>query len=68
MEPHFLITECKIEDRHTEPRYESLKMGDIVPARGEEVIIMIKLVSSGNTTKITNIELSGRIMDKLEKI
>ena len=43
-------------------------MGDIVPAKGEEVTIMIKLVSSGNTTKITNIELSGRIMDKLEKI
>ncbi|HDY90144.1 MAG TPA: hypothetical protein ENH82_18750 [bacterium] len=68
MKAHFLIQSVESIDRHTEPRYESLKMGDIVPARGEEVTIMIKLVSSGNTTKITNTELSGRIMDKLEKI
>ena len=65
---HFLITECKAVDRHTEPPYESLKMGDIVPAKSEEITMTIRLVSSGNTSKIPIIELIEAIMEQLETV
>ena len=68
MEAHFLTTLVEIKDRHTEPRYETLQMGDTVPAKHEEVVIRINLVSSGNTAKITNIDLIERIEKQLSRI
>ncbi len=68
MEAHFLTTLVEIKDRHTEPRYETLKWGILFPAKHEEVVVRINLVSSGNTTKITNLDLVERIMKKLEKL
>ena len=61
MKSHFLITEIKVVDRHTES-------GGYGRLGREELTITLNFVGSGNTTKILNAHIVTEIMERLKKI
>ena len=63
MKPHFLLSRTKIDDRHIEPEF-----GLTICAKHEELMITLKFIGSGDTTKIANGYIIEKVMKQFKKI
>lgn len=61
----FLTEIVEIEERKTYPNIWDIKFGEPMPLKHEEIILKVKLISSGDTRKFSSEEIANIVLKKI---
>ena len=64
----FLTEIVELEDRTTYPNVWDIPHGEPMPLKHEEIILKVKLISSGDTRRFSSEEITGIVLGKIIEI